>query len=247
MPGLSVPAERSGCRSKPSRFRSGARNPAVELSDSLFDRGVVVNPRVEIARPIGTLFITPETGAQSPSSGSSTRSIECSCVPICVKNNEYERNGTANIFMFCEPLRGWRHVNVTHRRTKVDFALQIKELLEVHYPDAECVRLVMDNLNTHALSSLYEAFEPTEARMLVERLEIIHTPKHGSWLNIAEIELTVLARQCLSRRIPDQPTLGREIAAWESSRNANEAPVDWQFTTDDARIKLRRLYPKTQP
>ncbi len=160
---------------------------------------------------------------------------------------EYERNGTANIFMFCEPLRGWRHVNVTHRRTKVDFALQIKELLEVHYPDAECVRLVMDNLNTHALSSLYEAFEPAEARMLVERLEIIHTPKHGSWLNIAEIEFTVLARQCLSRRIPDQPTLGREIAAWASSRNADETPVDWQFTTDDARIKLRRLYPKTQP
>ena len=160
---------------------------------------------------------------------------------------EYERNGTANIFMFCEPLRGWRHVNVTHRRTKVDFALEIKELLEVHYPDAECVRLVMDNLNTHALSSLYEAFEPAEARVLVERLEIIHTPKHGSWLNIAEIEFTVLARQCLSRRIPDQPTLQREIAAWESSRNANETPVDWQFTTDDARIKLRRLYPKTQP
>ena len=160
---------------------------------------------------------------------------------------EYERNGTADIFMFCEPLEGWRHVNVTDRRTKVDFALEIRELLEVHYPDAECVRLVMDNLNTHAAASLYEAFEPSESRRLVERLEIIHTPKHGSWLNIAEIELNVLGRQCLNRRIPDQPTLQREIAAWESSRNADETPVDWQFTTDDARIKLRSLYSKTQP
>ena len=160
---------------------------------------------------------------------------------------EYERNGTANIFMFCEPLQGWRHVNVTERRTKIDFAHQVKELLEVHYPDATCVRLVMDNLNTHAAASLYEAFEPAEARRLMARLEIIYTPKHGSWLNIAEIELNVLARQCLSRRIPDQPTLAREIAAWQSPRNADRRPVDWQFTTDDARIKLRRLYPKTQP
>ena len=160
---------------------------------------------------------------------------------------EYERNGTANIFMFCEPLQGWRHVNVTERRTKIDFAHQIKELLEVHYPDATCVRLVMDNLNTHAAASLYEAFEPAEARRLMARLEIIHTPKHGSWLNIAEIELNVLARQCLSRRIPDQSRLAREIAAWQSPPNADRRPVDWQFTTNDARIKLRRLYPKTQP
>ncbi len=160
---------------------------------------------------------------------------------------EYERNGTANIFMFCEPLQGWRHVNVTDRRTKVDFALQIKELLEVHYPDVDCVRLVMDNLNTHAPASLYEAFEPSEARRLLERLEIIHTPKHGSWLNIAEIELNVMARQCLDRRIPNKLTLQRETAAWESPRNSDQTPVDWQFTTDDARIKLRRLYPKTQP
>ena len=160
---------------------------------------------------------------------------------------EYERNGTANIFMFCEPLQGWRHVNVTERRTKIDFAHQVKELLEVHYPDATCVGLVMDNLNTHAAASLYEAFEPAEARRLMARLEIIYTPKHGSWLNIAEIELNVLARQCLSRRIPDQPTLAREIAAWQSPRNADRRPVDWQFTTNDARIKLRRLYPKTQP
>lgn len=154
---------------------------------------------------------------------------------------EYQRNGTANIFMFCEPLRGWRHVNVTDRPTKIDFAHQIKELLEVHYPDATCVRLVMDNLNTHSPSSLYEAFEPAEAPMLMERFEIIHTPtKHGSRLNIAEIQLNVLGRQCLkNRRVPDQPSLGREIAAWESSGNANETPVDWQFTTDDARIKLR--------
>jgi len=158
---------------------------------------------------------------------------------------EYERNGTANIFMFCEPLRGWRHVDVTHRRTRVDFALEIKQLLEVHYPEAERVQLVMDNLNTHALSSLYEAFQPAEARALAERLEIVHTPKHGSWLNIAEIELSVLARQSLSHRIPDRSTLQREIAAWESTRNAAETPVDWRFTTADARIKLRRLYPKT--
>ena len=160
---------------------------------------------------------------------------------------EYERNGTANIFMFCEPLQGWRHVNVTDRRTKVDFALQIKELLEVHYPDVDCVRLVMDNLNTHAPASLYEAFEPSEARRLLERLEIIHTPKHGSWLNIAEIELNVMARQCLDRRIPNKLTLQRETAAWESPRNSDQTPVDWQFPTDDARIKLRPLYPKSQP
>lgn len=157
---------------------------------------------------------------------------------------EYERNGTANIFMFCEPLQGWRHANVTDRRTRVDFASEIKELLDVHYPDAECVQLVMDNLNTHSEASLYEAFEPSEARRLLDRLEFIYTPKHGSWLNIAEIELSGLARQCLDRRVPDKVFLQKEIAAWELSRNADKKPVDWQFTTADARIKLRRLYPK---
>ncbi len=156
---------------------------------------------------------------------------------------EYDRHGVANVFMFCEPLGGWRHASVTDRRTKVDWAEQIKDLVEVHYPQADRVTLVMDNLNTHAPASLYEAFEPKEARRLIERLEMVYTPKHGSWLNIAEIELNVLGRQCLGRRIPDKPTLTREVAAWEAQRNADQAKVNWRFTTADARIKLKRLYP----
>jgi hypothetical protein len=156
---------------------------------------------------------------------------------------EYDRHGVANVFMFCEPLGGWRHASVTDRRTKVDWAEQIKDLVEVHYPQADRVTLVMDNLNTHAPASLYEAFEPKEARRLIERLEMVHTPKHGSWLNIAEIELNVLGRQCLGRRIPDKPTLTREVAGWEAQRNTDQAKVDWRFTTADARIKLKRLYP----
>lgn len=156
---------------------------------------------------------------------------------------EYERNGTANIFMFTEPLAGWRHVDVTQRRTKVDWAYQVRELLDDHYPEAQRVRLVLDNLNTHKISSLYEAFEPEEARRLTKRLEIHHTPKHGSWLNIAEIELSALTIQCLSRRIPDCKTLKKECKAWETKRNSNQKGVDWQFTTEDARIKLKRLYP----
>lgn len=156
---------------------------------------------------------------------------------------EYDRHGVANVFMFCEPLGGWRHASVTDRRTKVDWAQEIKELVDVHYPQADRVTLVMDNLNTHSLASLYEAFEPQEARRLIARLEMVYTPKHGSWLNIAEIELNVLGRQCLGRRVPDKPTLTKEIAAWEAQRNADQARVDWQFTTADARIKLKRLYP----
>ncbi len=156
---------------------------------------------------------------------------------------EYDRHGVANVFMFCEPLGGWRHASVTDRRTKVDWAEEVKELVDVHYPQADRVTLVMDNLNTHAPASLYEAFEPQEARRLIERLEMVYTPKHGSWLNIAEIELNVLGRQCLGRRIPDKPTLTREVAAWEAQRNADQAKVDWRFTTADARIKLKRLYP----
>lgn len=159
---------------------------------------------------------------------------------------EYERCGTANLFMFTEPLGGWRHVAVTDRRTKTDWAQQIRELLDVFYPDAKRVTLVMDNLNTHRLASLYEAFEPVEARRLTERLEVVYTPKHGSWLNIAEIELNVLARQCLSRRIGDKRILQREVAAWETDRNQSQTGVDWQFTTADARIKLKRLYPQVQ-
>ena len=156
---------------------------------------------------------------------------------------EYDRHGVANVFMFCEPLGGWRHASVTDRRTKVDWAEEIKDLVDLHYPQADRVTLVMDNLNTHAPASLYEAFEPPEARRLIERLEMVYTPKHGSWLNIAEIELNVLGRQCLGRRIPDKPTLTREVAAWEAQRNADQAKVNWRFTTADARIKLKRLYP----
>lgn len=156
---------------------------------------------------------------------------------------EYDRHGVANVFMFCEPLGGWRHASVTDRRTKVDWAEEIKDLVDVHYPQADRITLVMDNLNTHAPASLYEAFEPPEARRLIERLEMVYTPKHGSWLNIAEIELNVLGRQCLGRRIPDKPTLTREVAAWEAQRNTDQAKVNWRFTTADARIKLKRLYP----
>ncbi len=159
---------------------------------------------------------------------------------------EYERNGTANIFMFTETLTGWRHAVVTDRRTMVDWAEQVREILDVHYPDAERVILVMDNLNTHGPWSFYEAFEPPEARRLAERIEIVYTPKHGSWLNIAEIELNVLARQCLDRRIPDKEMLVREVAAWEHERNGKQKGVDWQFTTADARIKLKRLYPQVR-
>jgi len=159
---------------------------------------------------------------------------------------EYERHGTANIFMFTEPLGGWRRVAVTDRRTKVDWALQVRELLDVDYPDAKQVTLVVDNPNTHSYASLYEAFEPAEARRLMERLKLVYTPKHGSWLNIAEIELNVLSRQCFCRLIGDRAILKREVAAWEADRNASQTGVDWQFTTADARIKLKRLYPKIQ-
>ncbi len=156
---------------------------------------------------------------------------------------EYERNGVCNIFMFYEPLGGKRFIAITDHRTKNDWALQIKELLDDHYPLAEKVVLVMDNLNTHAGGSLYEAFPPAEARRLLERLEIHYTPKHGSWLNIAEIELRVLAGQCLNRRIPDKNTLIDETRTWAIQRNTKKAKVDWRFTTVDARTKLKRLYP----
>ena len=156
---------------------------------------------------------------------------------------EYERNGVCNIFMFYEPFGGKRYVSITDRRTKKDWAWQIKELLEIHYPDAQKVTLVMDNLNTHTGASLYEAFPPDEARSLLERLEIHYTPKHGSWLNIAEIELRVLTGQCLNRRIPDKQKIEYEVAKWQSQRNFKQAKVDWHFSTDDARIKLKRLYP----
>lgn len=158
-------------------------------------------------------------------------------------DSEYERNGVSNLFMFCEPLRGWRHVKVTDRRTKKDWAITMKELADNHYPDANRITVIMDNLNTHKKSSMYEAFEPQEAKRILDRFEFHYTPKHGSWLNVAEIEFSVLSRQCLDRRIPDQETLKTEVNAWNKSRNNQMGKVDWQFTTEDARIKLRRLYP----
>lgn len=156
---------------------------------------------------------------------------------------EYQRNGVANVFMFVEPQAGWRHAEVTDQRTKLDFAQQMKWLVDERYPEAEVVRVILDNLNTHKPASLYEAFEPEEARRIVKKLEFHYTPKHGSWLNMAEIELSVLQRQCLDRRIADQPTLKQEIAAWELERNEEKATIDWRFSISDAREKLKRLYP----
>ena len=159
---------------------------------------------------------------------------------------EYERCGTANLFLTCEPLAGHRHVTVTEQRTAIDFAEEVRDLLAVRYPPVERVVLVMDNLNTHKPAALYQAFEPAVARSLIERLEIHYTPKHGSWLNMAEIELSVLSRQCLDRRLSDVDTLTQEVAAWEQARNSDARPVNWRFTTPDARIKLKRLYPSIQ-
>ena len=156
---------------------------------------------------------------------------------------EYERNGTSNIFMFFAPLEAWRHVKITDQRTMIDFANCMRDLVDIHFPDAEKIVLVMDNLNTHKFASLYEAFEPAEARRIIEKLEIHCTPKHGSWLNMAEIELSVLHRQCLKARIPDQATLISKTTAWYERRNRKDSTVNWRFTTDDARIKLHRLYP----
>jgi transposase len=159
---------------------------------------------------------------------------------------EYERGGVVNVFLFCEPLEGRRWVDVTEQRTKVDWAHQIKELVDERYPQAERIVLVMDNLNTHTPASLYEAFEPAEARRLAEKLEIHYTPKHGSWLNMAEIELSVLSRQCLDRRVPDFESLQAEVAAWQERRDATATKIEWRFRTEDARIKLKRLYPSLQ-
>ena len=156
---------------------------------------------------------------------------------------EYERQGMRNLFLFTEPQAGWRHVAVTEQRTMLDFAYQMKWLVDVAYPEAEVIRIVLDNLNTHKLASLYEAFAPQEARRIIKKLEFHYTPKHGSWLNMAEIELSVLQRQCLERRIQDEATLVHEIAAWEKERNEKQATIDWRFSVTDARDKLKRLYP----
>jgi hypothetical protein len=156
---------------------------------------------------------------------------------------EYERNGTANLFMFFAPLEGWRHVKVTDRRTAIDYAHALKDLADRHFPKAKQIVLVQDNLNTHKPASLYEAFPPAEARRIVERFEWHYTPKHGSWLNMAESELAALSNQCLDRRVPDQKCLSSEIAAWQKDRNRYHAKADWQFTNEDARLKLKHLYP----
>jgi hypothetical protein len=161
-------------------------------------------------------------------------------------DSEYVRNGTANLFMAFEPLAGWRHVAVTGTRKRADWAWFVKGLVDGRYKEAEQLVLVMDQLNTHSIGSLYEAFAPEEARRIARKLEIHHTPKHGSWLNMAEIELGVLGRQCLEERMEDKPTLQQELAAWEAQRNQKHCRVDWQFTATDARVNLKRLYPSVQ-
>ena len=173
------------------------------------------------------------------------------CKPIAARpgevercDYEYVRNGTANLFMMVEPLGGWGHVNVTTRRTKLDFAMQMKELVDVHYPDVERITLVMDNLNTPRMSCLYEAFAPIEARRLIEKIEVVHTPKHGSWRNMAECALSVLEKQALGERVADEAILREGIAIWNADRNNRSKGIDGQFKTSDARIKLRRLYPQ---
>jgi hypothetical protein len=160
------------------------------------------------------------------------------------QDSEYVRHGTCSIFVWVEPLAGRRRVTARPQRTRIDWANEVDHLLSVDYPDAERVLLVMDNLNTHTIGSLYEAFEPAKARALARRLEIHHTPRHGSWLNIAEIELSALTRQCLDRRIDDLDVLNSELAAWQTAVNADQRQVNWHFTTHDARTRLRHLYPK---
>jgi len=183
----------------------------------------------------------------------SKQQIKETRIPIAMKKGmkerfdyEYERNGVSNIFMCFEPLAGKRYVKVTEHRKKVDWARLMKELVDVRYPDAERIVVVMDNLNTHTKGALYEAFQPEEALRILNRLEFHFTPKHGSWLNMAETELSILSRQCLNRRIPDQHRLKSETQAWEKSRNEKCLKVDWQFRAEDARIKLKKLYPSIQ-
>ena len=160
---------------------------------------------------------------------------------------EYVRHGTANLFLWFAPLEGRRQVKVTERRTKRDWAEVVRELVDVHFPEAETIVLALDNLNTHTLGALYETFEPAEARRIAAKLEIHYTPKHGSWLNMAEIELSILGRQCLNRRIADRETLQREVSAWDGERNGRAARMEWRFTAEDARIKLNHLYPILLP
>ena len=158
-------------------------------------------------------------------------------------DSEYKRNGTQNLFLAFAPLQSWRDVTVTDRRTKQDWALYMKDLVDVHFPQADLITVVLDNLNTHTLASLYETFEPAEAHRLARKLDLHYTPKHGSWLNMAEIEFSALSRQCLNRRLADANTLQREVAAWVAERNLHGTTIQWRFTTQDARIKLKHLYP----
>jgi hypothetical protein len=160
---------------------------------------------------------------------------------------EYVRHGVQNLFMFFAPLHNWRHVKVTERRTKEDWAACMRDLVDIHFPAAKRIRVVEDNLNTHTPAALYEALPPAEAKRILDRLEFHYTPKHGSWVNMAEIELSVLNGQCLDRRIADKATLEQEVAAWEKTRNQRRATVNWRFTSADARIKLKRLYPSLEP
>lgn len=174
------------------------------------------------------------------------RSLPMACGMPSRYDSEYRRNGVSNLFMIFAPLQGFRHVEVTDRRIRIDFAHICRDLVDLHFPNAEKITLVCDNLNTHKPASLYTAFHPQEARRIAEKLEFHYTPKHGSWLNMAEIELSVLSRECLLRRIPDQHSLKREVQAWQNKRNGKRATVNWQFTTDDARIKLKKLYPSIE-
>ena len=180
--------------------------------------------------------LVQETRQPRPPRPGSARAYDC----------EYQRNGVSNLFMLFAPLERWRRVEVTERRTRTDWARVVRKLVDEDYPDKERIVLVMDTLNTHHPASLYQAFEPAEAMRIAERLEIYYTPKHGSWLNMAEIELGVLARQCLDRRIPSQEILEQETKAWQNQRNRNSIGVDWRFTTQDARVKLKPLYPSIQ-
>jgi len=182
---------------------------------------------------------------EQPSQLIGERLIAIPAAPGQVERYDYQyvRNGTVTNFMFSQPLGNWRRVSVRERKTCLDWAEEIAHLWDVDFPDAEVVVLVMDNLNTHGIGSLYKRFPPEQAREYVKRLEIHHTPKHGSWLNVAEIELRILTKQCLNRRMGDMETYRREVEAWQNARNASEKGINWQFTTNDARIKLKRLYP----
>jgi transposase len=190
-------------------------------------------------RPVVCLDETSKELRSTPRGSILSESTTCE-----LEDYEYERHGTRNLFLWVEPLVGKRRVQATKRRTYVDFAEVLRQLVDEDYPEAEHIVLVTDNLNTHTTAALYERFEPEEARRIANRIEWHYTPEHGSWLNMAETELSVLSRQCLSRRIPDAETLERNIAVWERKRNATQITIDWQFTTADARIKLKRLYPQ---